>query len=63
LSAGADVSNDGEIGEELFDLGRCHFGGVAPVIPLLAETNEAFDPCDIGLFGAVGVVLEAQNFP
>jgi len=43
--------------EEGFDFGCGHGGGVAEFV----EADEACDPVDVGLFGADGVVFEAQR--
>jgi len=47
----------GEMGEEGFDLWRAHGGGVAQFM----ETDEAFVPVEISLFGAVGVPAQADG--
>jgi len=48
---------DGEVGEEGFDFGAAHFVGVA----LVVEQDEASDPIHVSVFGADGVVFEAQG--
>lgn len=45
------------MGEEGLDFRGAHVFGVAFVV----EDDVAFDPVAVGLFGAVGVVLEAQG--
>ena len=46
-----------EVGEESFDFGCAHGGGVTFVM----EEDVAFDPIFVVLFGAVGVVFEANG--
>jgi hypothetical protein len=48
---------DGQVGEKGFDFGEAHVSGVAFVV----KEDVAFDPVHVGLFGADGIVLEAQN--
>ena len=57
LGGGGDVPLDGQVGQEGLDLRGAHLLGVA----LVVEEDEAFDPVDVGLFGADGVVLEADG--
>ncbi len=52
LGGGGDLAFDGEMAEERFNLGIGHFPGV----PLVVEEDEAFDPIDVGVFGADAVV-------
>lgn len=67
LGGGGDVLIDGEVGEEGFDpsagsghsLGGAHVGGVL----FAMKEDEALDPVDVGLFGAEGVVFEAEFVP
>jgi len=59
LGGGGDVLIDGEMGEEGFDLGGAHVGGVL----FAMKEDEALDPVDVGLFGAEGVVFEAEFVP
>jgi len=47
----------GELCEEGLDFWVSHFFGVAFVV----EDKVAFDPIEVSLFGAVGVVLGAQD--
>ena len=47
----------GDVGKEGFDFGGAHLGGVAFVV----EEDEAADPLDVGLFGAVGVVAGTEG--
>jgi len=53
----AHAVKDSEMGEEGLDFWLAHFFGVAFVV----EWNVAFDPVIVSLFGAVGVVLGAQD--
>ena len=48
---------DGQVGEEGFDFGDTHLLGVAFVV----EEDEAFDPANVCLFGADGVMLAADG--
>jgi len=57
LSGCGDAPFDGEVGEEGLDLGGTHLAGVAFVV----EEDEPFDPGDVGLFGADGVVFTADR--
>lgn len=57
LGGGGDVFFDGEVGEEGLDFWGAHVFGVAFAV----EEDVAFDPVAVGLFGAVGVVFEAQG--
>jgi hypothetical protein len=57
LCGGGDVLFDGEVGEEGLDFWGAHVFGVTFVM----EEDVAFDPVAVGLFGAVGVVFEAQG--
>jgi len=57
LGGGGDVFVNGEVGEEGFDFGRVHFGGVAFVV----KEDEAFYPGDVGFLGTEGVVLGAED--
>lgn len=59
LGGGGDVVIDGEVGEEGFDLGSAHIGRMFFAV----KKDEAFDPVDVGLFGAVGIVFEAEPVP
>ena len=45
------------MGQEGLDFGGAHGLGVA----FLVEKNETPDPVDVSLFGAIGIVLEAQG--
>ncbi len=57
LGGGGDMLFTGKVGEELLDFGGAHFGGVAFAV----EEDVAFGPVEVGLFGAVGVVFDAQS--
>jgi len=57
LDEGGDVLFDSELGEEGLYFWLAHFFGVAFVV----EENVAFDPIEVSLFGAVGVVLGARD--
>jgi hypothetical protein len=46
-----------QVGEKRVGFGRVHLCGMA----LLMEQEEAFDPLNVGLFGAVGIVLAADS--
>ncbi len=58
LGGGGDVFLGGEVSEVVLDFLDAHVFGVAFVV----VEDEAFDPFAIGLFGAVGVVLDANGF-
>lgn len=58
LGGGGDVLFDGEVGEELLDFLESHISGVAFVV----KEDVAFYPFAVGLFGAVGVVFDADGF-
>jgi hypothetical protein len=55
LRTGGDAALDGEVGQEGLHFGRAHGVGVPDVV----KANEPLCPIDVGLFGAVGVVLGA----
>jgi len=55
----SDVFLDRQVGEKGFDLGIAHFGRVAHAV----EVDVAFDPADVGLLGAIGIVFEADGIP
>jgi hypothetical protein len=57
LGRSSDVLVDGQVGEEGLHFGSPHLGRVAFVV----EQDAARDPADIGLFSAVGIVLQAQG--
>ncbi len=58
LGGSGDASFLGEVGKESLDFWCAHFAGVTFVM----EEDEAFDPVDVGFFGAIGIVFEAQGF-
>ena len=57
LGGDGDVFIGCEVRKEGFNFGGTHFGGVAFVV----EEDEAADPLDVGLLGAVGIVAGAQG--
>jgi len=57
LGRGGDLLMDGQVGEERFDFGDTHLLGMAFVV----EEDEAFDPANVGLLGAVGIVFATQR--
>ena len=57
LGGGGHVALHGQMGEEGFHLCGAHVLGVA----LVVEKDVAFDPVDVGLLGADGVVLQADD--
>jgi len=59
LGGGGDVPFHGQVGQEGLDFGGAHLGGVA----FAAEEDEAAHPVHVGLFGAVGIMLEPEDFP
>ena len=59
LSGSGHLLLDGQVGEEGLDFGDAHIFRVS----LVVEEDEAFDPVDVSLFGAIGVMLAAQRLP
>jgi hypothetical protein len=59
LGGGGDVPFHGQMGQEGLDFGGAHLGGVA----LVVEEEEAAHPVQVGLFGAVEIMLEPEDFP
>jgi len=57
LRAGRDPALDGEVGQKPGNLWFAHRLRMA----LVVEKNIALDPIQVGLFGAIGIVLEAQG--
>jgi hypothetical protein len=57
LGTGGNVFFHRQVGQKGLDLRCAHFGRVAHIV----EVDVAFDPIDIGCFGADGVVFEAQG--
>ena len=53
LGGGSNFLLDSQVGEEGFDLGAAHF----PRMAFVVEEDVAFDPVNIGLLGADGVVF------
>ena len=58
LGGGGNVVVNSQVGQEGFDLGGAHFGGVA----LVVEQDKAPDPADVGFFGAQGIMFKASAF-
>jgi hypothetical protein len=56
LGGGGNMLHGGEVDEKAADLIRPHVGGVA----LVVEEDVALDPVNVGLFGVLGVVFDAQ---
>jgi len=62
LGGGGYIAVDGQVGEEGFDVGRSHVAGMDVLAGVFfVEEDEAFDPADVGLFGAIGIVLAAEG--
>lgn len=57
LGGGGDMFLHGQVSQKCLHLGGAHFGRVAQVV----ELDGAFDPVDVGLFGADGVMFEADG--
>ncbi|MBU0493635.1 MAG: hypothetical protein KKB13_17455 [Chloroflexi bacterium] len=57
LGGRGHVSVHGQVGEEGCDLGVAHLIGVA----LVVKEDKAADPVHVGLFGADGIVFEADG--
>ena len=55
----SDVFLDRQVGEKGFDLGIAHFG----LVPHSVEPDVPFDPADLGLLCAIGIVFEADGIP
>jgi hypothetical protein len=51
------MSVDGEVGQELLDLGSAHVAGMAFVV----EQDEADDPLAVAVLSAEGIVADAQH--
>ena len=56
LGTGRHLTFDSQVGEIGFHFGRAHFGGMA----LVVEEDELFHPVKVGLFGADGVMFNAD---
>ena len=52
-----NVFLDGQVGEKGFDLGSAHLLWTAHAV----EVDVAFDPADVGLLRAIGIVFEANG--
>jgi hypothetical protein len=59
VGGGGNVFLDGEVREEGFGLWLAHVGRV----PELVEADEAAELVEVGLFGAVGIVLDPESIP
>ena len=57
LRGGSDMLLNGKVGEEGADFGHTHLAGMAFIV----EENETFDPLNVALFGAVGIMLDTQG--
>ena len=57
LGGGGNAAFASEVEEVGLDFGGAHFEGVA----FFVEEDVAAHPFEVGLFGAVGVVLEAEG--
>jgi len=57
LGGGGDIFFHGQVSEKGFHFGGAHLGRVAYIV----EVDVAFDPIDVGFFGADGVVFEADG--
>ncbi len=58
LGRGGYISILSQVSQEGLDLGGAHLCGMA----LVVEEDEAARPVHVSLFGAVGVVFDAQGF-
>ena len=58
LGGCSDLALVRQVGNESLHFVSCHVVGMA----LVVEEDEALDPVDISLLGAVGIVLHAQDF-
>jgi hypothetical protein len=58
VGGSSDLTPDSEVGDKSFDFGGAHFPGMT----LVMKEDETTAPIDIGLFGAIGVVLSLQGF-
>ena len=62
LGGRGDVAIDGQMGEIGFDVGRAHVAGMDVLAgAFFVKEDEAFDPADVALFGAIGVVFATQG--
>ena len=61
LGAGGDVTVDGQMGEESFDLGGAHVDGVAEAFRSLVEADVLLNPAEVALFGAEGEAANAEG--
>ena len=59
MASGRDVSIDRQVGQERLDLG---FGGEEVLArPHAVETDESYDPLDIGSLSVDGVVMQTEH--
>ena len=56
LCGGGDLLGGCEVGDEVFDFRDAHFFGVTFAV----KEDVVFDPVDVGVFGARGVVFDAK---
>src|SRR5262249_7759517 len=61
LGAGGDAAFEGEVAEELFDLGGAEVAGVSPAVGGLGEAGGLLDPAEVALLGAQGEVLDTED--
>jgi hypothetical protein len=57
LGGGGDVAIDGKVGEESGDFGRAQVFGVL----LVVEKDVTFGPVNVGVFGAAGIMFDADG--
>jgi len=57
LGGGGHLPDDGQVGKEIPEFACAYIFRVAFVV----EQDEVANPVDVGLFGAAGVVFEAQG--
>jgi len=73
LRAGCDMTFAGQVAQKLFDLLLSAIAWMTPSIrrwcvsqrirgAIATETNEAMDPIDVSLFGAIRVMPKAKRF-
>jgi hypothetical protein len=58
---GGDVAVDGKVSEIPLDLAGAHGAGMAPAVGAFVEAEEQFDPTEVAVFGAQGVVAQAEE--
>jgi hypothetical protein len=52
---------DGELREKSFHLGGTQRGRITKAVGRFVETDVLFDPAQVALLGAIGVVLNAER--